>query len=429
MIINTNSKDELNTQLQENLTDLNNLRNLYNKKLQIFSTCLQNINDEIQQNTKKEEIDFFMSLLSKLKNNLDFIRKQKSLAKKSTTLLQSIQEESNNTKSEIFASKIEEFNKLFKDCKTNFYTNSINDENLILDYINSTILTAKQNLNNTENLNNDITETSVEIKPETEISSETETKLKNKIKNKIKNKTKKEPKNKNGLKTKDETKTPNELKAENETSSLNNPKAKHEASSLNDPKAKNETSTLNETKAKHETKSENKPKVKNETKTKSKSKSKLETEVSSTTPPQSYIIIDETKDNTTLLISEVQNRVILPYKISELKKTLKRNTNYKNIQELVNDKYIFPLTNFKNSSTSRFKEGFYLMRKKEKASLFDSLDLAFEVTFNNSLNPAIIAACKNLDELDTYLDCLSANELDKFNCFEIKYEMLPTKAN
>lgn len=66
------------------------------------------------------------------------------------------------------------------------------------------------------------------------------------------------------------------------------------------------------------------------------------------------------------------------------------------------------------------------MRKK-KASLSESLSLAIEASLNSSLNPAIITACKNLDELDTYLDCLSENELDKFNLFNIKFEMFPHK--
>lgn len=65
------------------------------------------------------------------------------------------------------------------------------------------------------------------------------------------------------------------------------------------------------------------------------------------------------------------------------------------------------------------------MRKKEKASIIESLSLALELYFNTSLNPAIITACKNLDELDTYLDCLSENALDKFSIFNIKYEILP----
>ena len=46
--------------------------------------------------------------------------------------------------------------------------------------------------------------------------------------------------------------------------------------------------------------------------------------------------------------------------------------------------------------------------------------------FNYKLNPIIIAACRNLDELDIYLDCLETNQLYDFKCFEIKFEVLPT---
>ena len=56
-----------------------------------------------------------------------------------------------------------------------------------------------------------------------------------------------------------------------------------------------------------------------------------------------------------------------------------------------------------------------------------SIGSTFEVTFNNSLNPAIITACKSLEELDLYLDCLESNSLDKFEPFDIKYEVLPFK--
>ena len=47
--------------------------------------------------------------------------------------------------------------------------------------------------------------------------------------------------------------------------------------------------------------------------------------------------------------------------------------------------------------------------------------------FQSDLNPAVIAACKDLDELDIYLDCLDDNELDKFSCFKIEYNVPPTK--
>lgn len=132
-------------------------------------------------------------------------------------------------------------------------------------------------------------------------------------------------------------------------------------------------------------------------------------------------------DNNTLLISELQNKIVLPYTVNDLQKILDTNKKYNNFEEIIEDIYTIPIDSFRNSSKSRFKEGYNLMRKRQKASFVDSLSLALELCFNNSLNPAIITACKNLDELDTYLDCLSENEVDKFNLFNIKYEILPHK--
>ena len=68
------------------------------------------------------------------------------------------------------------------------------------------------------------------------------------------------------------------------------------------------------------------------------------------------------------------------------------------------------------------------MRKREGKGLFASMDLALELTFKSLLNPAIITACKSVNELDIYLDCLKSNELEKFDIFEIKYEVAPHKS-
>lgn len=135
----------------------------------------------------------------------------------------------------------------------------------------------------------------------------------------------------------------------------------------------------------------------------------------------------ELADSDILLISEMQNKIVLPYLISDLEKKLKEKPNYSSLQDIINKEYTFKLSKFKNATISRFKEAYNLMRKKEKASVVDSLDLALELSFNNLLNPAIILACKNLDELDIYLDCLSSNELDKFSFFKVKYEIAPMK--
>ena len=155
-----------------------------------------------------------------------------------------------------------------------------------------------------------------------------------------------------------------------------------------------------------------------------------ELEVSLSTPKADKEEIqkeDTPKDNDTLLISEIQNKVILPYKIEDVEKIIDTNKKYNTIQEVIDGEYTLPLNKYKNSSKSRFRESYDLMRKKEKASIFDSLSIATEMVFNGSLNPAVITACNNLEELDTYVKCLNSNELDKFNFFKVKYEIMPQK--
>lgn len=155
--------------------------------------------------------------------------------------------------------------------------------------------------------------------------------------------------------------------------------------------------------------------------------SQLEVSLASNKEIQEVNKSDEMTDSNTLLISETQSKVVLPYKIENVKKILNENSKYETLQDVINVEYTLPIDKYKNSSKSRFKETYNLMRKKEKASIFDSLSVATEMTFNNSLNPAVITACENLDQLDVYVDCLSNNDLDKFNYFKVKYEVLPKK--
>ena len=71
-------------------------------------------------------------------------------------------------------------------------------------------------------------------------------------------------------------------------------------------------------------------------------------------------------DNPTLLISEIQNKVVLPYTISELQQVLNKNNNYKSLQDIIDNVYTIPIDRYKNSFKSRFKETYNLMRRKEK---------------------------------------------------------------
>lgn len=136
------------------------------------------------------------------------------------------------------------------------------------------------------------------------------------------------------------------------------------------------------------------------------------------------------QDNNTLIISEKYQKAYLPFKIDEVHKIFENsNGKYKTIQEVVNDLYILPLKRFNNSSISRFREAYNLIRNKEHGSIFQAISLGLELIFKYELNPIIISACKNLDELDIYLNCLEENELYDFDCFEIKFEVSPQLQN
>ena len=137
------------------------------------------------------------------------------------------------------------------------------------------------------------------------------------------------------------------------------------------------------------------------------------------------VVENNLEDNKTLIISEEDGKVYLPYTKDEVKEDMVQNKG-KKISELIEQNYILPLDKFKNSMKARFREGYNLMRKREGKSKKSAFFLGVELMFETNLHPAIISACKNLEELDIYLDCLEDNELEKFSCFKIIYKSLPT---
>ena len=130
----------------------------------------------------------------------------------------------------------------------------------------------------------------------------------------------------------------------------------------------------------------------------------------------------------TLIISETENKVFLPYTLKDIQCYMIEHKNF-NFDDVIQLKYTIPLSKYKNAVKSRFVEAYTLIRKKEHGSIKDALDLAFELAFNSNLHPAIITACKNLRELDIYLACLESNELDDFRFFKILFQIPPMPAN
>ena len=137
------------------------------------------------------------------------------------------------------------------------------------------------------------------------------------------------------------------------------------------------------------------------------------------------VIENNLEDNNTLVISEEDGKVYLPYTKEDVKNEVLQNRGTK-ISDVIEEKYILPIEKYKNSMRARFREGYNLMYKKEGKSKKSAILLGIELMFETNLHQAIISACKNLEELDIYLDCLEDNELEKFSCFKIIYKSLPT---
>ena len=128
----------------------------------------------------------------------------------------------------------------------------------------------------------------------------------------------------------------------------------------------------------------------------------------------------------TLIISELKCKVILPYTISELNVILQKNPEkYNNTQDIIEQVYTVPYTVYKNPPIARFREAFKLIHDREHKSIKSAFDLGMELLFNYNLHPAIISACKNIDELDIYLDYLENNETNKFDLFQVVFEIAP----
>ena len=131
------------------------------------------------------------------------------------------------------------------------------------------------------------------------------------------------------------------------------------------------------------------------------------------------------ESNDTLLISETLDTVILPFSNEEVKTILNQDDkDFKSFDEVVVSNFTRPLSDFKIPWVSRFRETMKLAKRCNYSKL-DSITLSLEMMNKRFLHPAIIAACRTLDELDVYLDCLDKNELDQFKIFKIKYVFHP----
>lgn len=140
-------------------------------------------------------------------------------------------------------------------------------------------------------------------------------------------------------------------------------------------------------------------------------------------------LLNEPFENT-LIISEIDKKIIFPYTYEDIEKIFMENIDtFSSPQDVVDKYYTDNIHKYKNTCFNRFKETFNLSRKKERLSFRDSFSISMNSFFNTLIHPAIIASCNNLKDLEAYISCVEFDELEKFNVFDIMYKIPPTINN
>lgn len=121
-----------------------------------------------------------------------------------------------------------------------------------------------------------------------------------------------------------------------------------------------------------------------------------------------------------LIINKKSGFAILPYSISDLDELFLDNPEkYSSIQDIIDKEYTVSLDDYENTSISRYKEAFKLAKEKSNYSFSQAANFAKDLLIENKVSTLIIAACKNIDELEYYIECLNNDRLEKFNYFKI----------
>ncbi len=133
------------------------------------------------------------------------------------------------------------------------------------------------------------------------------------------------------------------------------------------------------------------------------------------------------ENNDTLLISNHDEKVYLPYSKEEIDLYLDMfSDKYKDAKDVVDNEFTFPIQYFSETSyLARFREAYALYKDREGKSTLESIKFAFSQMKNTSLQPAIIAACKNLKIFNDYIAHLEKKDISGFKHFKIVYNIVP----
>lgn len=121
-----------------------------------------------------------------------------------------------------------------------------------------------------------------------------------------------------------------------------------------------------------------------------------------------------------LIINKKLGIAILPYSISDLDELFLNNPEkYTSIQDIIDQEYTIKLKDFENSSITRYKEAFKAAKDRSNYTFSQAANFAKKLLIENEVTSLIIASCKNVEELEFYIECLNNNKLYDFHHFKI----------
>lgn len=136
--------------------------------------------------------------------------------------------------------------------------------------------------------------------------------------------------------------------------------------------------------------------------------------------------MDEETSNSTekvLFISYKDNYAILPYSTKDLEQFFSSNPEkYSSLQDIIDKEYTISLENYKFDSSSVYDECMNIAKQSPDYSALKAIKFANNAKKYENANPIIIKACKSLDEIELYLNCLENNNLENFTLFKIVEE-------
>lgn len=133
----------------------------------------------------------------------------------------------------------------------------------------------------------------------------------------------------------------------------------------------------------------------------------------------------EIYDNNVLRISEIDKKIYLPYTVQEVKEVLNDSGKYSSEEDVVQNHFTIPTSTYMNFFTGRYKEVVSLIERTQNCAVGKMFALG--QMFNSRVHPAIIRACRTMDDYYYYLKCLENENLDDFRLFDIKFEMPPAQ--